>query len=136
MGLSSFLTDDGKEELTGIEQDRIVDEVKRLGCSYPTELGNNLMINSEKVAALVHFLVLAGRLKRLLLNPLFVPEPLMRRLSYFWSMGIHGFPDFNRRRWVVIADKIDMTPLEDEPMEVQEELITDNTNKEVEHHGT
>ena len=93
-----------QEHLDQVEQ-YILNFVKKKGCSYPAELGRDLMIPHDPMVAILHKLIKQKRLKKMKLGTINVPTKLWKRIGEFWNIGTYGYESFVRMLWVEIPEK-------------------------------
>lgn len=117
-----------KAEILEIEIESVIEQVNKLGCTYPAEVSRATLIPKERCISIIYKLLKEGKIYRLKLSPIYVPVEMLPRLANFWSMGIHGYEMFGVMTWIIpkrqipISHQYDNPYRKTEPVE-QEELI-------------
>lgn len=90
-----------KEAMIEREIESIIEQVKLLKCTYPSEISRVTLIPKERCISLIYKLFKENKIYRLRLHPEFVPVEMQRRLAQFWSYGIRGFEMFSKMTWII-----------------------------------
>ena len=100
-----------EEEKADDTTDLILDTIKELGCSYPSEICGVLDISKDTVYRKVRFLEHTGKIKRMSLGDTrIVPEWLQPRIKDLWAHGLKG-KTIRRMTWyTVVEGEVDEQP--------------------------
>lgn len=103
--LNEFYKPDVESSYTDRDKDRVMSYLLAVGASYPSELAEHLLINYDKINAILIQMESKKIIKRMVPDKLY-PQPLIKcRIAQMWGKGISGHFEFLKRSWFIATER-------------------------------